>query len=293
MISFRTIDQVQQWALQSLLDSGAEVAPRGLRTRELEAMQFRLENPRARCVTNSTRRWSFPVALGEFTWHAGGNRDLRHLAYYLPRWVEFSDDRCAVRGSCYGWRIFRSRGDRGSQWERVLGLLRTDPDSRRAVMTLHSPAALLDAHLKDIPCALAMQFFIRDGTLDAICTMRSNDVIWGLPYDMFLFTMLQELLASHLGVPLGTYTHFAGSMHLYERHYTLARRIVGGPIAESGVMRPLENPEQLPLFLAHEAWLRNQSTPRPDAELSSPYWRELLGVLESFAAGHSAAPPEL
>jgi thymidylate synthase len=141
---------------------------------------------------------------------------------------------------------------------------------------------LLDASVKDSPCALALQFFIRQDRLDAVGMMRSNDAIWGLPYDVFLFTMLQELLASQLGVSLGSYTHIAGSMHLYDRHCDLAQRIIDGPIADAAAMQALDRPDQLPLFLAYEAWLRNQADQRP-ATTFSTYWRSLLDVLESFA----------
>jgi thymidylate synthase len=272
--------------LASLLASGAEVSPRGMRTKELEAMQFRLRNPRARCVANPERRWSLSIALGEFAWHVAGGRSLDHLTYYLPRWAELSDDDAAVRGSCYGWRIFRPRRGVGSQWDRVIGLLRADPDSRRAVLTLHSPARLLDASLKDSPCALALQFFIRGGRLDAVGMMRSNDAIWGLPYDVFLFTMLQELLAAELRVELGSYTHFAGSMHLYEPHFALAKRIIEGSIEDSRPMPALDRPDQLPVFLASESGLRQPSQSRPEIDSLSPYWRGLVHVLEAFAATH-------
>ena len=49
--------------------------------------------------------------------------------------------------------------------------------------------------------------------------MRSNDLWMGFPYDVFQFTCLQTLLAMELDVELGTYTHVAGSLHLYERDY--------------------------------------------------------------------------
>ena len=289
MPSFSSIDGVQFWILSSLLRQGTEVAPRGLRTKELQGVQFRLENPRARCVANAERRWSLPVALGEFAWHAGGAQDLGHLTYYLPRWAEFSDDQKRIRGSCYGWRIFRPQKGIGSQWDRVVRLLRTDRESRRAVLTLHSSSLLLDADAKDSPCALALQFFIRQDRLEAVGIMRSNDAIWGLPYDVFLFTMLQELLAAQLGVSLGSYIHMVGSMHLYERHFELAQRIIDGPIADQSAMSALDRPDQLPVFLAYEAWLRNPAGGRPDTEIST-YWRSLLSVLESFARTRTDVP---
>ena len=82
-------------------------------------------------------------------------------------------------------------------------------------------------------------------------------------------------------------------MHLYERHFALAKRIIDGPLAEAAPMPPLERADQLQLFLACEGWLRNPVNPRPDVDALSPYWRGLLEVLETFAAAndHVLDPP--
>ena len=53
--------------------------------------------------------------------------------------------------------------------------------------------------------------------------MRSNDLWSGFPYDIFQFTCIQILLAMKLGVELGTYTHIADSLHMYERDFVKAR----------------------------------------------------------------------
>ena len=52
----------------------------------------------------------------------------------------------------------------------------------------------------DLPCTRTIQFLLRSGHVDAVVYMRSNDAIWGLPYDIFLFTMLQEMLAVELAL---------------------------------------------------------------------------------------------
>jgi thymidylate synthase len=80
--------------------------------------------------------------------------------------------------------------------------------------------------LKDVACAITLQFLIRDDAVHAVVYMRSNDVILGLPYDVFLFTMLQEIISTQLGLKLGQYHHFCGSLHLYDRHIDLAERIL-------------------------------------------------------------------
>ena len=71
---------------------------------------------------------------------------------------------------------------------------------------------------KDTPCTLSLQFLLRDGRLNLTTTMRSNDVWTGVPYDMFSFCSMQVMMAMTLGVGVGTYTHQAGSLHIYERN---------------------------------------------------------------------------
>lgn len=104
----------------------------------------------------------------------------------------------------------------GDQMLRAYRLLAKDPDSRRAVVTIHNPVFdIIDGDSKDIPCTLSLQFLIRDGQLDCYCTMRSNDVWYGTPHNVMMFTFLQRAMASWLGVDAGLYHHRANSFHLY------------------------------------------------------------------------------
>ena len=110
--------------------------------------------------------------------------------------------------------------------------------------------------------------------------MRSNDAVWGLPYDVFLFTFIQELLSVRLGVQLGTYFHFATSLHIYERHFELAREVLKSPRPLDFSMSPIRNIEALDDFLASERSLRSQNIGSTPA-LGS-YWLDLLSVLRLF-----------
>jgi thymidylate synthase len=77
---------------------------------------------------------------------------------------------------------------------------------------------------KDVNCTVALHFIIREGKLYLTTYMRSNDIWMGFPYDVFQFASMQVLLSMELGVELGTYTHIAGSLHLYERNSKKKRR---------------------------------------------------------------------
>jgi thymidylate synthase len=108
-------------------------------------------------------------------------------------------------------------------------------------------------------------------------------VVWGLPYDVFLFTMLQEMLAVTLGLDLGVYVHVAGSLHLYERHVSLAKRVLAEAPPLTYPMPVMASLSGLNDFLAAERATR-LNLPTPALE---PYWSELADVLREFALSRS------
>jgi thymidylate synthase len=277
--AFFGIDAIQRWAFERLLASQLLSAPRGLPTHELLGQTFSLVRPRARIVLSPARRWSLPLAIGEFCWHASASDDVEALAYYAPRWRAFAEDGRRVRGSCYGHRIFGHDGNDHSPWDKLIALLRTDPASRRAVIDLAGEDQL-DPNALDISCTSTFQAFIRRGSLHVIVQMRSNDAVWGLPYDIFLFTMLQEMLALTLGVEVGTYMHGAGSLHLYEPHVPLALRVLEGECPSPTEMPAMGSLDELPNFLAAERAIRRGE----QAPSLSPYWQNLARALCDFAA---------
>lgn len=171
-----------------------------------------IQDPTRNFVTSPTRDLSMRYAVGELLWYLSGSNKLRDIAHYSGAWKKLSDDGETVN-SAYGHRIFSKFGF--NQWKHVIGLLMEDPNSRQAVIHIKEPNA---EPTKDLPCTVCLQYFIRDGKLYATTYMRSNDIWLGFPYDVFTFTSLQIAMAFQLGVEIGTYTHIAGSLHLYERN---------------------------------------------------------------------------
>ena len=87
---------------------------------------------------------------------------------------------------------------------------------------------------KDFVCTMYANLHIRNNKLHMSVFMRSNDSIWGTPTDVAFFCSLQMQIHSHLkqiypGLELGSYTHVANSYHIYDRHYTLAERMLEHP----------------------------------------------------------------
>lgn len=280
LYEFRSMDEVLRAALDDIFQLGHLVSPRNMETTEVLGWGFRLTEPRARKIELESRHWSESLAIGELCWHLSGSDDVDFISYYSRKWASFSEDGRRIIGSCYGKRIFSEVGNR-NQWNMVKEQLLTDPQSRRAVLTLHDTERDLIPAGLDQPCITTVQFLIRDGFLNCISTVRSNDVIWGLCYDAFFMTMLQELLASELNIRLGWYQHFANSLHIYKPFYQMGRAILAEhPQPQSRPMSPMSSIESLPNFLSVEAKLRKGY---PDgiqaAEALPKYWRDLAQPL--------------
>ncbi|MGX1348236.1 thymidylate synthase [Bradyrhizobium elkanii] len=241
---------------------------------------FTLLNPRSRCVTQAERKWSFALAIGEFLWHASASDDARVLEYYARPWAAFAVGG-RIRGSCYGKSIFSTRGESPSQWASVLGLLTSDPDSRRAVLDFRVTDSNNELDAPDVACASTLQFLVRQNRLNAVAVMRSNDVVWGLPYDMFVFTMFQEMAAQKLGLELGWYHHHAASLHIYDRHRGLAQALLAAKVPNSHEMDVMGSLDCLPNVIEQERRLRQGLAPE-FAQIPSSYWVALVKVLFDF-----------
>jgi thymidylate synthase len=170
-----------------------------------------------RCIMKNTiRKLPIRYCIGELLWYLSGNNNLSAIQHYSSSWDRMSDDGKTVNSN-YGQLIQSTYGF--NQLTMCEDLLRKDPNSRQAVIHLKPPRDVNASPTKDLPCTVSLQFFIRDQKLYMTTYMRSNDIWMGFPYDVFQFTCMQILLAMKLNVDLGSYTHIAGSLHLYKRNY--------------------------------------------------------------------------
>jgi len=278
--TFQALDEAVVAIAKDILEEGVIVSPRGSETREILGSRFRLLNPRARKINLASRKWNFALAIGELCWHMAGSDDLKFISYYSKMWNLFSDDGEHIRGSCYGRKIFSAKPNGLSQWEKLKCQLRRDPSSRRAVLSFLDMDNNPFTEAKDLACINSIQFVIRDGRLHCITSMRSNDLIWGLCYDAFMVTMLQERLAWELGINLGWYEHYSSSMHIYSRHYAMAKQIADERPDISIGMNKMETVQSIPAFLDAERSLREGNASGLEMVKALPdYWRELASPL--------------
>ncbi len=192
-----------------MLNRGESISPRGKDTIELIAVSIVIMNPRARLAYNKDRKYNLIHALNESIMLFSESDKVRDICEFNKNMEQFSDDGITMYGS-YGKRI-------SSSIPHAIDRLKSDKHSRQAVLGIYDNKDLI-ANTKDVPCTENIQLLIRDNKLQMIVNMRSNDVLFGFQYDVFMFTMLQETIANTLGIDVGSYIHNAGSFHVYQTY---------------------------------------------------------------------------
>ena len=278
-----------------------DTTDKALTTKELHPAIFELDYPLRRLVTAPGRNVNVPFALAEVLWILGGRNDVEMLQHYNSKIANYSDDGQTFNAA-YGHRIRHHFGH--DQLEDVARTLRDDPGSRQAVIATWSPRddrgwtrhssldepAYYEPHVaKDRACNVLSHFMIREGRLDLSQIVRSNDLMWGTPYNLVQWTHVQEFLAAMVGVPVGRYVHFADSLHIYDWHWDEAGDVVAAPpfnlYAELGW-------DHAPLDPGQEAWLPDvlklEEQIRTTGVLDSykcsllpRYWQRILFVLRA------------
>jgi thymidylate synthase len=272
-----SLDDLLRAAIEAVLERGESVSPTKGPNRELRGVTLQLTNPRARLSRSESRGRVFS-ALGELLWYLSGSNATDQIAHYISRYSEYDED-----GIVYGGYGPRLRGG-ADQLATVIGLLRKRPSTRRAVIQIFDRADLLQDH-EDVPCTCTLQFLSRDARLDLIAYMRSNDVFIGLPHDVFCFSMIQELVARSVGVEVGQYIHFVGSLHLYDANAEDAHRFLGEGYYAPKEMPPMSSLDPMAAvaaILAFEAKLRSGLDPLAVPLPSDGYWADLARLLVVF-----------
>lgn len=170
-------------------------------------------HPEERVLFDATRNCHPFFHLMESLWMLAGRRDVEYVAQFVKRMREFSDDGRVFNGA-YGYR-WRSAFD-FDQINHAITALKNDPNSRRVYVGMWNPFEDMEAKSKDIPCNVGIHFYVRDERLTMTVFNRSNDLIWGAyGANVVHMSMLQEYVASCVGLPVGGYSQISSSMHIY------------------------------------------------------------------------------
>ena len=158
----------------------------------------------------------------ELEWYDSQSLNVNDFPGGAPTiWKQVADPEGFINSN-YGFLLFSN--ENGNQYKNVLEELSRNPLSRRAVAVYTRPSIWTDYNkngMSDYICTNAVQYVIRDGTLDAVVQMRSGDSVYGFKNDRAWAQHVLDKLAKDLNVPAGYITWQVGSLHVYERHFYL------------------------------------------------------------------------
>lgn len=280
--------------LWTIKRDGHQLSVRGSVVREVLQHVVSIADPTKRFIVPRGRNGNPFSTVAETVWVLHGRDDVGFLDAYMPKAAQsYSDDGQKWRAA-YGPRLRRwprSAAPEVDQIKEVVRLLRADPSTRRAAISLFDPA--LDfVESKDIPCNNWIHAIARNGELHLSVAVRSNDVWFGFSgINLFEWSVLQEALAYWTGNKVGKYSLLIGSLHLYEKHERAASKVLasweaGKTMYDFGVHPakfdiPLEQlDENLKLWFELEEVTRrgDWALARDKAASLSPFLRDALTV---------------
>lgn len=210
--------------VRRILDDGVEKSDRtGTGTRSVFGHQLRFDLSEGFPLV-TTKKVHTRSVFGELVWFLRGDTNVRWLQERgITIWDEWADDNGDL-GPVYGaqWRSWPAPGgDHIDQIAQVVEQLRTDPDSRRHVVTAWNPADIPSMALA--PCHTLIQFYVADGRLSTQLYQRSADVFLGVPFNIASYALLTHMVAQVVGLEPGDFVHSLGDAHLYSNHLDQAR----------------------------------------------------------------------
>ena len=207
---FNNADSAFDYYKSQILNNGIDFD----NTKALFNVGFTIENPIDNHISCEQRNWKHDYAEAEWQWYLTGDPHVQRLGKIYGKipeiWKRMANEWGSVNSN-YGWQW-----QRDNQLDNVIAMLKQNPKTRQAAISIYDAKEINDGYYQyDTPCTYAVQFTILDNKLNMCVTMRSNDLWYGFCNDQYCFSMLQQLVAREINIPVGTYFHFAHNLHLY------------------------------------------------------------------------------
>ncbi len=212
-----------------VLEHGTEKADRtGTGTKSVFGYQMRFDlNEGFPMVT--TKKLHLKSIIYELLWFLKGDTNIDYLNENGVRiWNEWADENGDL-GPVYGYQWRNWNGDEIDQIKQVIDMLKTNPDSRRMLVTAWNPSVLPDTsrsfseNVADgkaalPPCHAFFQFYVADGKLSCQLYQRSADIFLGVPFNIASYALLSMMMAQVCGYQPGEFVHTFGDAHIYSNH---------------------------------------------------------------------------
>ncbi|WP_336704696.1 thymidylate synthase [Micrococcus terreus] len=214
-----TIPTPYEDLLAEVMAEGAQKGDRtGTGTRSVFGRQLRYDLSESFPLI-TTKRVHFKSVALELLWFLRGDSNVRWLQERgVKIWDEWADEDGEL-GPVYGvqWRSWPTPdGEQIDQIARVVESLKTNPDSRRHIVTAWNPAEVDQMALP--PCHAMFQFYVADGRLSCQLYQRSADLFLGVPFNIASYALLTLMVAQQTGLEPGEFVWTGGDCHIYSNH---------------------------------------------------------------------------
>ncbi len=180
----------------------------------------------------TTKKCHLRSIIHELLWFLKGETNIRYLKENgVSIWDEWATDEGEL-GPVYGaqWRSWPTHdGGTIDQIAQVIEQIKTNPDSRRLIVSAWNPAVLPDTSISPKenaaqqrqalpPCHTLFQFYVLEGRLSCQLYQRSGDIFLGVPFNIASYALLTMMVAQVCDLKPGDFIHTLGDAHLYVNH---------------------------------------------------------------------------
>lgn len=210
--------------LQHVLDHGVTKSDRtGTGTRSIFGYQMRFDLAVGFPLV-TTKKVHLKSIIHELLWFLNGDTNIQYLNQRkVTIWDAWANEQGDL-GPIYGhqWRSWpTASGERIDQIAQVVAQIKSNPDSRRLIVSAWNVGALDKMALP--PCHVLFQFYVAAGKLSCQLYQRSADVFLGVPFNIASYALLTMMIAQVCDLALGEFIHTFGDAHLYGNHLEQAR----------------------------------------------------------------------
>jgi thymidylate synthase len=186
----------------------------------------------------TTKKLHLKSIIYELLWFLRGDTNISYLNEHgVTIWDEWADESGNL-GRVYGaqWRDWRgANGMRVDQIDKVISQIKSNPHSRRLIVSAWNPAEVEEMALP--PCHVLFQFYVQDGELSCQLYQRSADLFLGVPFNIASYSLLTMMVAQVTDLKPGDFVHTFGDLHLYLNHIDQAREQLSRPLRSLPRMR--------------------------------------------------------
>jgi thymidylate synthase len=218
--------------MRHVLDTGTKKEDRtGTGTLSIFGYQMRFDLSQGFPLV-TTKKCHLRSIIHELLWFLKGETNIEYLVENNVKiWDEWATDEGEL-GPVYGkqWRSWQGAdGQVIDQISQLVEQIKSNPDSRRLIVSAWNPAVLPDTQFSPKenaaqgkqalpPCHTMFQFYVLDGKLSCQLYQRSGDVFLGVPFNIASYALLTMMLAQVCGLEPGDFIHTLGDAHLYTNH---------------------------------------------------------------------------